>query len=398
MHKKLLLLLLSFNLVASEDTISKFAHDYFKNIHGHISDESFDKAQNLLDIAVNRYWQNENSYERALLNQLYGQFYAIQNNYDEAIPWFEKALYGGGMAKVGAQEVRFQLSQTYFMVGRYEEVIKILNEFIVVGERYKYPISARINLLLSYSHGRLDEYSDAYYHIKQANIKSDKPQIEWIEYAFNLAMKQDLYEDAEVLGARLIFLNPEKKKYWNQVSALYFAKDIELNSLSALELAYENNTLTKGDEYLLLAKYYLYQQSPIKSIMVLNDGINKELIEENEKNLKLLSSSYFFSRDVKNGIKILQKTEKISDDPDISYRLGMYAFEIEDYELAISSFKKAINRGWNEVPGRLELIMGISYFELDDSDLAKQNFQIASNFDDTKDTANGWLSYIEQFN
>ena len=302
------------------------------------------------------------------------------------------------MAKVGAQEVRFQLSQTYFMVGRYEEVIKILNEFIVVGERYKYPISARINLLLSYSYGRLDEYKNAYYHINQANIKSDKPQIEWIEYAFNLAMKQDLYEDAEVLGARLIFLNPEKKKYWNQVSALYFAKDIELNSLSALELAYENNTLTKGDEYLLLAKYYLYQQSPIKSIMVLNDGINKELIEENEKNLKLLSSSYFFSRDVKNGIKILQKTEKISDDPDISYRLGMYAFEIEDYELAISSFKKAINKGWNEVPGRLELIMGISYFELDDSDLAKQNFQIASNFDDTKDTANGWLSYIEQFN
>ena len=148
----------------------------------------------------------------------------------------------------------------------------------------------------------------------------------------------------------------------------------------------------------MLAKYYLYQQSPIKSIMVLNDGINKELIEENEKNLKLLSSSYFFSRDVRNGIKILQKTEKISDDPDISYRLGMYAFEIEDYELAISSFKKAINKGWNEVPGRLELIMGISYFELDDSDLAKQNFQIASNFDDTKDTANGWLSYIEQFN
>ena len=69
MHKKLLLLLLSFNLIASEDTISKFAHDYFKNIHGHISDESFDKAQNLLDIAVNRYWQNENSYESTAVKQ-----------------------------------------------------------------------------------------------------------------------------------------------------------------------------------------------------------------------------------------------------------------------------------------------------------------------------------------
>ena len=41
------------------------------------------------------------------------------------------------MAKVGAQEVDF--SYLLHMVGRYE-VIKILNEFIVVGERYKYPI------------------------------------------------------------------------------------------------------------------------------------------------------------------------------------------------------------------------------------------------------------------
>ena len=76
----------------------------------------------------------------------------------------------------------------------------------------------------------------------------------------------------------------------------------------------------------------------------------------------------------------------------------MYAFEIEDYELAISSFKEATNKGWNEVPGRLELIMGISYFELNNSKLAKENFLIASNYEDTKDTANGWLSYIEQFN
>ena len=42
--------------------------------------------------------------------------------------------------------------------------------------------------------------------------------------------------------------------------------------------------------------------------------------------------------------------------------------------------------------------MGISYFELNNSKLAKQNFLIASNYEDTKDTANGWLSYIEQFN
>ena len=301
------------------------------------------------------------------------------------------------MPRIGQQEVRFQLAQTYFMIGNYENVIPLLEEFIAVGEKYKYPVSARVNLLMSYSHGRLDQYEPSYYHIQIANKKADKPQIDWIEYAFSLAMKLENLEDAEDLGTRLLYLEPNKKKYWNQVSALYFAKEFELDSLAALELGYENNTLDKEADYLLLAKYYLYQKSPLKSIMVINDGIKKKIIKENEENLKLLSSSYFYSRDLENGIKILVKAEKISDDPDLSFRLGTYAFDNEQYKLAISSFNIAKKRGWDDIPGRIELIKGISYFELEEIDKAKENLVLASSFDDTKDTAEGWLSYIKQF-
>ena len=38
------------------------------------------------------------------------------------------------------------------MIGKYENVIPLLEEFIAVGEKYKYPVSARVNLLMSYSH------------------------------------------------------------------------------------------------------------------------------------------------------------------------------------------------------------------------------------------------------
>ena len=210
-------------------------------------------------------------------------------------------------------------------------------------------------------------------------------------------MKLELLDDAEDLGTRLLYLEPNKKKYWNQVSALYFAKDFEIDSLSALELAYENKTLNREEDYLLLAKYYLYQKSPLKSVLVLNDGIDKDIIKQNEDNLKLLSSSYFYSRDLKNGIKVLVNAEKISKDPDLSFRLGTYAFDNEDYKLAISSFNIAQKRGWNDIPGRIELIKGISYFELGQSDKAKESLIEATNFQNTKDTAEGWLSYIKQF-
>ena len=392
----LIFFITSFN-ISSEETISRWMSDYFKRIHGHIADENYDKALDELELGVTNYFRNGRTYEAALCYQLYGQYYAVQSQYTEAVPWFEKALATEKMPRIGMQEVRFQLAQTYFMIGNYKNVIALLEEFIRVGERYKFPVSARINLLMAYSHGRLDEYEPAYFHITAANNKSDKPQIDWIEYAFSLAMKLENLDDAEDLGTRLLFLEPNKKKYWNQVSALYFAKDFELDSLSALELAYENDTLNKESDYLLLAKYYLYQKSPLKSVLVLNDGIEKDFVKENEENLKLLTSSYFNARDKKNGIKILVKAEKISDDPELSYRLGTYAFDSENYKLAISSFDIAKERGWNKIPGRIELIKGISFFELDDVEQARSNLILAANFDDTKDTAEGWLSYIDQF-
>ena len=397
MRKLFFILMFSLSLsVSSEETISRWMADYFKRIHDHIGNENYDKAQKELEMGDQNYFRGGRTYEAALLYQLYGQFYAVQSQYTNAIPWFEKALATGKMPRIGQQEVRFQLAQTYFMIGKYENVIPLLEEFIAVGEKYKYPVSARVNLLMSYSHGRLDQYQPSYYHIQIANKKADKPQIDWIEYAFSLAMKLEKLEDAEDLGTRLLYLEPNKKKYWNQVSALYFAKEFELDSLAALELGYENKTLDKEADYLLLAKYYLYQKSPLKSIMVINDGIKKKIIKENEENLKLYQV-HFYSRDLENGIKILVKAEKISDDPDLSFRLGTYAFDNEQYKLAISSFNIAKKRGWDDIPGRIELIKGISYFELEEIDKAKENLVLATNYDDTKDTAEGWLSYIKQF-
>ena len=398
MRNYLISLLIIFSSISySEETISVWVRDYFERIHKSINEENYDKALQELQTANERYFRGGRTYEAALLYQLYGQFYALQNKYTEALPWFEKSLATEKLPRIGEQEVRFQLAQTYFMVGKYQNVVPLLNDYIDVETKYSYPISARINLLLSYSHGRMDEYEKAYFHITQANNKADKPQTDWIEYAFSLAMKLNNLDDAESLSTRLLFLKPEKKKYWNQASALYFAKDIEVDSLSALELAYENKVLDKEADYLLLAKYYLYQKSPIKSIAVLEDGIAKGLVKENEDNFKLLSSSYFYSRDLKNGIKVLVKAERISDDPDLSFRLGTYAFDSEDYKLAIKSFNEAKIKGWNDVPGRIELITGISYFELNDFKRANENLLIASNFSDTQDTAKGWISYIKQF-
>ena len=103
----------SFN-ISSEETISRWMSDYFKRIHGHIADENYDKALDELELGVTNYFRNGRTYEAALCYQLYGQYYAVQSQYTEAVPWFEKALATDKMPRIGMQEVRFQLAQTYF--------------------------------------------------------------------------------------------------------------------------------------------------------------------------------------------------------------------------------------------------------------------------------------------
>ena len=80
------------NSYTSEDAISQFVYSYLKRINDFIDDEKYEDAQRELDIFVRRYFVNEQSYERALINQLYGNFHAIQGDYEKAIPWYEKSL------------------------------------------------------------------------------------------------------------------------------------------------------------------------------------------------------------------------------------------------------------------------------------------------------------------
>ena len=115
---------------STEDTVSQAVARYLTRIHKYMEDEDWINAKRELEVTARRYFKNEDSYERALINQLYGQFYAVQSQYTEAVPWFEKALATEKMPRIGAQEVRFQLAQTYFMIGKYENVIPLLDEFI----------------------------------------------------------------------------------------------------------------------------------------------------------------------------------------------------------------------------------------------------------------------------
>lgn len=380
---------------AAEDTVNQAVARYLTRIHKYMEEEDWENAERELMQTARRYFKNEDSYERALINQLYGQFYALQRDYKSAIPWFEKALAKSRLPFAADLQVTYSLSQCYFQTGRYKDVIKTLENYRVKATKRGQNMAPVQLMVLGIAYFQEADILNAYTNISEANATATKLNEEWLQYEFALAVKLEKFDEAINVGQFLVFVNPEKKSYWKQLSGVYYGSESEELSLAGLELAYENDVLDKEKDYIDLARYFMYKELPIKAIDVLNDGINIKKVKQNRKNYEFLADAYFLAKDRVKGIDALIKAEALEKDSDLSYKIARFAFENEDWSKAITYFSQAKKQGYEKYPGRLELLLGISYFEISNYEEALAFLNESLEFDSSNSAAEGWISYIK---
>ena len=379
----------------TEDTVNQAVARYLTRIHKYMEEEDWENAERELIQTARRYFKNEDSYERALINQLYGQFYALQRDYKSAIPWFEKALAKSRLPFAADLQVTYSLSQCYFQTGRYKDVIKTLENYRVKASKRGQNMAPVQLMVLGIAYFQESDILNAYSNISEANATATKLNEEWLQYEFALAVKLEKFDEAINVGQFLVFVNPEKKSYWKQLSGVYYGSESEELSLAGLELAYENDVLDKEKDYIDLARYFMYKELPIKAIDVLNDGINIKKVKKNRKNYEFLADAYFLAKDRVKGIDALINAEAIEKDADLSYKIARFAFENEDWSKAITYFSQAKKQGYKKYPGRLELLLGISYFEISNYEDALAYLNESLEFDSSNSAAEGWISYIK---
>lgn len=380
---------------AAEDTVNQAVARYLTRIHKYMEEEDWENAERELMQTARRYFKNEDSYERALINQLYGQFYALQRDYKSAIPWFEKALAKSRLPFAADLQVTYSLSQCYFQTGRYKDVIKTLENYRVKASQRGQNMAPVQLMVLGIAYFQEADILNAYTNISEANATATKLNEEWLQYEFALAVKLEKFDEAINVGQFLVFVNPEKKSYWKQLSGVYYGSESEELSLAGLELAYENDVLDKEKDYIDLARYFMYKELPIKAIDVLNDGIKIKKVKQNRKNYEFLADAYFLAKDRVKGIDALIKAEALEKDADLSYKIARFAFENEDWSKAITYFSQAKKQGYEKYPGRLELLLGISYFEISNYEEALAFLNESLEFDSSNSAAEGWISYIK---
>ena len=265
-----------------------------------------------------------------------------------------------------------------------------------MGMKRGIDLSASNFVMLGMAYYQLNDIQPAYKYISKGNDVSEKLNEDWLQYEFGLAVKLKKYNEAIEVGQFLIFVNPDKSTYWKQLSGVYYGGNNEDQSLAGLELAFEKGAMEKEVDFLNLSKYFLYKDLPTKAIKVLNFGFENKKIKINKKNLDLLADAYFLSKDREEGINTLIKSLDIEADSKTSYKIARFAFEAENWDMAIKYFNRAKSEKWNDVPGRIDLLTGIAYFEKDQFNDALKYMEIAINYDESKSAAEGWIQYIKQ--
>ena len=85
--------------------------------------------------------------------------------------------------------------------------------------------------------------------------------------------------------------------------------------------------------------------------------------QKTKENYDLLADSYFLLKDRVIGIEYLIKSLGIDNDPDTAFKIGRFAFEEENWDLAYAYLKRAKDLKYKKTPGRLDLLMGICKYE-----------------------------------
>ena len=283
-------------------------------------------------------------YERAQLYNYFAYTYFTLERYKDAIRSYEKVLEQPDLPEALETNSLYTLAQLYFIIEDYKSAVAIINKWFAVTEKP----TENAYMLLGQGYYQLEQYKESLVPLKQAYAmvreRGDKPKenlllLIRVDY-FNL----NDYDNMLKVLKELVQLYP-KREYWLTMAGTYSELKRLDKQMSILEMLYEGGKLQRGNQQLNLANLYMLHEAPYKAAVLLEKGMKEDKIEENIRNLRLLSQAWLQSQENQKSIPPLQQAARLSKDGELDMRLGQAYINLYMYKEAIGSLRTAFKKG-----------------------------------------------------
>ena len=333
------------------------------------------------------------NYEKAQLYNYFAYTYFTLERYEDAIASYEQVLAQPDLPEALETNSLYTLAQLYFIIEDYQKAVNIINRWFTVTEKP----TENAYMLLGQGYYQLEQYENSLVPLKKAYAmvkgRGDKPKQNLL-----LLLRVDYYNlgDYEnMLGIlkELVELYP-KVEYWLTMAGTYSELKRLDKQMSILEMMYEAGSLQRGNQQLNLANLYMLHEAPYKAAVLLEKGMGEGKIEENIRNLRLLSQAWLQAQENEKSLPPLIQAAKLTKDGELDMRLAQAYINLYRYDEAIKSLRTAFKKGGLKRPDQANIMLGLALFETQNFDDSLEAFRAASKDKRSRKAAETWLGYV----
>lgn len=185
-----------------------------------------------------------------------------------------------------------------------------------------------------------------------------------------------------------------KKQYWMHLAGMYAETEQDEKALSTYYAIYTQGLFDKETEIVMLSQRLLNAEVPFEAAKILEKGMKDGIVEENEKNIRLLATCYTMAQDTGKAIDAWRDATRYVDEGEIHYRLAQALSQEDRHKEAVEAYRAAIRKGGLNDLADVNFWLGISLMQLEEWDDASSAFREAAKDKSKEKSARQYIQYI----
>ena len=285
------------------------------------------------------------------------------------------------------------LFQLYYADEEYRKAISYMTRW----EGLNANPDANVAYIKATAYYQLEEFGQSLAEVKRVErittSLAKKMKENWLYLYVVIYNELEDIDNVIVFLERLILAYP-KKTYWMHLAGMYAEKEWEDKALSAYYAVYLQGMFKKETEIVMLSQRLLNAEVPFEAAAILEKGFKDGLVEENEKNIRLLASSYTMAQEFNQAIGAWRKATRFAEDGEIYYRLAQALASEDRHKEAVKAYRDAIKTGDLKNKVDVTFWLGISLMQVQDWNAATKAFREAAKTKKRAKSARSYIRYI----
>jgi tetratricopeptide (TPR) repeat protein len=351
--------------------------------------EAFPELQSMLERT------RTDEFARATILQAMAFVRSQQEQYAEAIDYFRQSIELNKLPNSQHFQMILQVAQLLYTIERYQDALDQLDIwFCVTPDTQEDKVSVWV--MKASIHAQIEEFREAISAIDRAIAMSDEPEESWYQLKLGMHLELEEYQESADVLQTLLRMNPEKKTYWVQLASVYVQLERNRDSMAVLSLAHRKGLLDRESEYMQLASLQQEFDFPRKAAEVLQEGLEKGIVENSRSNWEMTAGAWYAARQLEKALDAYARAGGQATDGEVDLQRAFILTDQERWEEAEEALTRAVDLGGlsDNQMGNAWLLLGTARYNLGKVDAAMDAFNEAKEYGRVEQAAREWMNHI----